>query len=305
MRKRSTLSVALLIVGTAIMLHGCTESPARVLTEPMLGATTALGNGTVSTYAKFDEAGAPTAIGVVFSASALEGLTTAPSDEHHCFDRNDDGAVDPATECLATHEMVIPLPDEVARHSDIPFKWTLLNWNQIGHDPPGVYDTPHFDIHFMIEPIENIFAIESGRCGPDFVRCDQFELGKKPLPPNYIHPDFQDVDAVVPGMGNHLVDLTAPEFQGEAFTRTWIYGCYDGRITFYEEMLTRAYMLSQPDTCFSIKTPAAVGLSGYYPTMSCPRYNAEADEYTVSMEEFMMREASAPEPIPDEPEDDT
>ena len=44
--------------------------------------------------------------------------------------------------------------------------------------------------------------------------CDQFEIAKRPLPPNYIHPDFQDVDAVAPAMGNHLIDLTGPEFNG-------------------------------------------------------------------------------------------
>jgi hypothetical protein len=34
-----------------------------------------------------------------------------------------------------------------------------LNWNPHGHIPPGVYDLPHFDFHFYIEPIEKIFAI--------------------------------------------------------------------------------------------------------------------------------------------------
>lgn len=298
MQRQNPLAVALLLAGTALFLHGCMDNPAPVSTEPVRGATNVLGNGTVSTYAQFDAAGAPTAIGVVFSAGALAGLTTAPTDGHHCFDRNGDGTVEAATECTATHEMVIPLPDAAARRADIPFKWTLFNWNPIGHMPPGVYDTPHFDIHFMIEPIENIFAIETGACGPEFVRCDQFELAKKPLPPNYVAPDYQDVEAVAPAMGNHLIDPTSSEFQGEAFTRTWIYGIYDGRITFYEEMVTQAYLLSQPDTCYPIKSPPAVGLGGYYPTQSCMRYDAEADEYTVSMEGFVMRQASAPEPIP-------
>ncbi len=102
----------------------------------------------------------------------------------------------------------------------------------MGHIPPGVYDLPHFDVHFYLEPIEDVFAIEPGTCGPEFVRCDQFDLAKKPIPSNYIHPDYKDVDAVAPGMGNHLIDLTGPEFNGQRFTRSWIFGIYDGRITY-------------------------------------------------------------------------
>ena len=261
-----------------------------------LGAPASLGNGTVASYAEFDASGAPKVIGVAFSAASLDSLPTAPSGGRHCFDANKNGKIDPATECATWHERVLPVPSEASRRADIPFKWALLNWNPHGHMPPGVYDKPHFDVHFYIEPIENIFAIERGPCGPEFARCDQFALARKPLPANYMPPNFQDVGAVAPAMGNHLVDPTASEFRGEPFKRTWIYGVYEGRVIFYEEMVTRAYMLSKPDTCFPIVTPAAVGVAGYYPTKSCIRYVAGKDEYTVSMEDFVLRAASPPEP---------
>jgi hypothetical protein len=239
----------------------------------------------------------PTAIGVVYSSGALEGLPAEPSDRHHCFDRDGDGQLEMDTECLATHEFVIPLPDAVSKRSDVPFEWTLLNWNPAGHIPPGIYDVPHFDVHFYMVPIASVFALEDGPCGMEFIRCDQHELAKKPLPPNYMNPDFQDVDAVVPAMGNHLVDLTGPEFNGEEWKRSWIFGVYDGEVTFYEEMLTRAFLLSQPDACYPIKSPPAVAQSGFYPTESCVRHDAETGEYTVSMEGFEFREASPPEPV--------
>ena len=38
-----------------------------------------------------------------------------------------------------------------------------------------------------------------------------------------MHADFKNVDAVVPAMGNHLIDPTSAEFNGKKFTRTWIY----------------------------------------------------------------------------------
>ena len=131
------------------------------------------------------------------------------------------------------------------------------------------------------------------------MRCDQYELAKKALPPNYIVADFQDVDAVVPAMGNHLIDLTGPEFNGEEWKRSWIFGTYDGEIIFYEEMLTRAVLLSHPDACYPIKSPPAVGIRGYYPTQSCIRFDPETGEYTVSMEAFELRESTAPAPVAD------
>jgi len=275
---------------TATIVAGCGSSSEGA--DRVVGQSVQLGEGTVSAYAELDDSGAPAAIGVVYSAGALEGLPTTPSDRHHCFDRNGDGRVEAQTECVATHEFVIPLPDAVSARSDVPFKWVLFNWNPIGHIPPGVYDVPHFDVHFYMVPVANVFALEDGPCGPEFIRCDQHELAKKPLPANYMNPDFQDVDAVVPAMGNHLIDVTGSEFNGEKWKHSWIFGTYDGEVTFYEEMLTRAFMLSQPNTCNPIKSPPAVARSGYYPTESCIRYDAGTGEYTVSMEGFEFREAS-------------
>jgi hypothetical protein len=61
-------------------------------------------------------------------------------------------------------------------------------------------------------------------------------------------------------------------------------------------MVTRDYLQSKPTKCFPIKSPAAVGVRGYYPTQSCIRYNSQATEYTVSIEGFALHEASAAEP---------
>jgi hypothetical protein len=73
---------------------------------------------------------------------------------------------------------------------------------------------------------------------------------------------------------------------------------YDGKVIFYEAMVTRDYMLTKPNACLPIKMPRAVAVAGFYPTEYCVRHNAATSEYSVSMEKFTRREASAPERAP-------
>jgi hypothetical protein len=285
-------------IGTAlpavvVLLTACASMNSPAPQPRVLGWQMPLGKGSTASYVEFGEANAPAAIGVVLSAQSLDGLPEG-SDMHRCHGRTAEGGMDAKTRCIQTFEYVIPLPDALARRTDVPFKWVLLNWNPHGHIPPGIYDSPHFDIHFMMAPIADVFAIEPGPCGPEMVRCDQFKAGKKPLPANYMHADFRDVDAVVPAMGNHLIDLTGPEFNKQPFTHSFIYGVYDGKVTFYEQMLTRAYLLGKPDGCTPIKSPPAVAVSGFYPRVACVRHDAATGDYRISMEQFAFREASAP-----------
>jgi hypothetical protein len=148
-RLKATNLQKIILLFTLLAILGCWDNKqAGISTGRSLAANSSVGNGTVSSYAEFDQNGAPRGIGIVFQVSALEGLPAAPSDGHHCFDRNKDGKVDQQTECIASHEWIIPLPSEAARRPEIPFKWVGLNWNPHGHIPPGVYDLPHFDVHF-------------------------------------------------------------------------------------------------------------------------------------------------------------
>lgn len=281
-----------ILVATSVLLFTTWGNASSTTAEGRTtGWRTALGDGTVESFAEMRDTGAPQTIGITFSAAALANPPTDPSDQHHCVDRDGDGVTVAATECANTHEFVIPLPDAITRRDDIPFKWVLLNWNKNGHGPPGVYDAPHVDVHYYMEPVADVFAIRDGTCGPEFVSCDDFARAKQPVPAELMHPNFQDVDAVAPAMGNHLIDVHGHEFHGQPFTRTWIYGAYEGRVTFWEQMVTRDFLLSRPNECVPIKTPAAVSTSGYYPTQECVRYDRGADTYNVSLEAFVYREA--------------
>lgn len=281
--------IILLIVASV----GCQQN--QESNQRLQGGLAAIGNGNVESYADLDAKGTPLALGVLFQKGALENLPTALSDGNRCADFDGDGTISSESECLPWHERVLPLPDEISRNDSIPFKWVLLNFNPHGHMPEGVWNVPHFDVHFYMQPIERVFAIMPGDCGPERMRCDQFELATKPLPSNYINKDYQNVDAAAPAMGNHLVDPTAEEFTGKPFTRSWIFGTYDGQITFWEEMLSLDFLNSKPNECFPIKLPEAVAVSGYYPSHVCTRYNEEDGSVGVSVEEFKYWQADPPQ----------
>ena len=255
------------------------------------GETKKLGKGTVRPYAELNPDGSPKAIGVTFTKKMLEGLPTSPNDQHHCFDVNKDGSINPPKECVGGHERILPLPKELAKRSDTPFRWVLLNWNTFGHIPKGVYTVPHFDFHFYTMSLEERNAIRPGSCGLA-INCDDFKRATIPVPAQYMPQGYKNVNAAEGAMGNHLVDLTSLEFGNPPmFTRTFIYGTYDGHIIFYEPMITQAHFMSQPSECMPLKLPKAWEVSGYYPTTYCIRYLENRREYTVSIESFIYRKA--------------
>lgn len=251
-----------------------------------------MGNGDIRTYVAFDAAGLPVELGVLMGGDSLDGLPAEHSTSGRCFDMNGNGRLDGHGECEGDHEYVLALPSAVTDRTDLPIQWVGVNWQVEGHIPPGVYDLPHFDFHFYMTNEESVRAIGVGKCGI-FMDCAHFERATKSVPAKYVDHRHVSVGAAVAMMGNHLIDTTAPEFAKppNKFTHTWIFGAYDGRITFYEPMITREYFLSRPGTCKAIKQPKAWQIAGYYPTRYCIRYHARANKYTVSLEGLKYREA--------------
>ena len=288
--RHPTLALLLSVLASILLVHPVSG---QADTEIHYGPLVDLGDGTARSYLAIDGAGKPVELGVLFSASALQGLPTAPTSTGRCFDLNGNGRIDASGECEGDHEYVLAMPSVAADRTDIPFLWMGVNWNVHGHVPPGVYDLPHFDLHFYMVDEDSIRGIRTGSCGL-FMDCDDFKRATRPVPAKYVHRHHVNVDAAVAQMGNHLIDTTSPEFRKppEKFTHTWIFGAYDGRITFYEPMITREYLLGRPNNCAAIKQPDAWQQSGYYPTRYCIRYHERADKYTVSLEGLVFREAS-------------
>jgi hypothetical protein len=173
---------------------------------------------------------------------------------------------------------------------DTPFQYMMVDWNPQGHEPAGIYTLPHFDFHFYIQDFDEVAAIRPGTCSG--LNCEDFAKAMKPVPSIFVPAGYLNVGSVVPVMGNHLIDPTSPEFSGQTFTRTFIYGAYDGKITFVEPMITLDSLLRTPNQCTDIKLPASYAAAGYYPRKYCTAFEAERGVHKVYLTDFVYRTAT-------------
>lgn len=241
------------------------------------GETVPFFNGNASSWVSLDENNNPSSIGITFTEAALSGLPTTFS-----------GDSDFDTTGLLENEYLFSLPEEA---SATAFNHIGLNWNPHGHDPDDIYDLPHFDVHFYtISPEERQQITVTG---------DDLKKVYKPPLPEFLPPDNVLVPDVggVPTEGWHAVDLKSPEFLGQGFDNTFLYGYYNGELVFWEPMVTKAFLETQPNTTDPLKLPAAYSKSGYYPTSYSVKYDEMHQEYTVSLDGLTYRSATpVPEP---------
>ncbi len=128
------------------------------------------------------------------------------------------------------------------------------------------------------------------------INCDDFVTATLPVPSQYLPQDYVDLGAAEVAMGNHLIDLSSPEFTGQPFTHTFIYGAWNADITFYEPMITLDWFQGMANgtianQCWDLKLPQAWKDGGHYPTRYCIRYRHNRQDFTVSLEGFVYREA--------------
>jgi hypothetical protein len=93
-----------------------------------------------------------------------------------------------------------------------------------------VYDLPHFDFHFYKITVDQQMAIPPYEVAP--AGFDNYPA------PEYFPPAYFNPGGGVPQMGAHWIDVLSPEFHGVPFTHTFIYGSYNGKVTFEEPMIT-------------------------------------------------------------------
>lgn len=194
--------------------------------------------------------------------------------------------LDPGMSGAHGHDMMNPLnhlslafPKDVA---DFPFVHALVDWNPNGHEPAGIYDKPHFDFHFYTTSEEERKAIPLFE--QDSAKFKNFPA-KGYMPANYV-----PAPGGIPQMGAHWIDLSTDELNGKPFTQTFLYGSYDGKLTFYEPMITKAFIDANPKFERILPIPSKFAKAGYYPTkMLVEKINGVTN---VTLENFVYRKQS-------------
>ena len=261
------------------------------------GTPVRVGNGRARTYVVLDQrsGGRPLEVGVALDEAALEGLP-APAAAHGSGG-NDHGG-------MTIYDLELP------QQHGTPYRFVQLDWNPGGHEPPGVYDVPHFDFHFYtitkaerdaIDPSvvgEAEYAARANRLPPEAERAASYV----PLSP----PDAPLAAVAVPRMGVHWGSLSAPELQGvfghpeaaRPFTTTFLRGSWDGRVHFDEPMVTRAFILGRKAATAAAQRDSVMPLpgaqrhrpAGFYPGAYRVAYDAQAKEYRIALTQLTRRD---------------
>lgn len=250
------LLIAALVL-PVLSLHSCKKSDDGT-PHLFTAASVKLGNGTVRSWMESDEQNHPKTMGITFDKDAFTNLPT-----------DDEG------------EYQLALP---ADKLGIPFNHIVVEWNPHGHPPEHVYDKPHFDIHFyMISENERMAIPEYTKDSTGFLNYPA---------EGYLPKEYVPIPGGEPMMGAHWVDLTSPEITGrEQFTQTFIYGSYNGQVTFYEPMATLDFLTKTSTYTRDIPQPTKFSRDGYYPTKLSYTRN-DNGSLDVSLSGFVYRSKS-------------
>jgi hypothetical protein len=162
----------------------------------------------------------------------------------------------------------------------------------MGHEPAGVYDKPHFDFHFYsitqaerdaIDPADTAYATKAGSLpAADFRPAGYVDQATA------VGAPAQAV--AVPHMGLHWLDPQSEELHGTPFTKTFIFGSWNGKLIFAEPMITKAYLESKPSFSRSLPMPARHAERGWYPAGERIYWDATAREYRVALSALTLHD---------------
>ncbi len=219
-----------------------------------LGETVDYQGSTLSTYISTDEDGHPKEIGFSIPEAAFNSFDALTGDTDWSLD--------------------FPTGD-----NETPFIHMWAGYNPHGHEPMGIYDKPHFDFHFYM-------TNEAAR-----MAISPFDTiaGAKPLPAGEMPATYINA-GLVATMGTYWIDVTAPELNGQPFTETFIFGSFDGKMTFYEPMITKAFIEEKHNFEKAIPTVTAYGYPGkYYPTKFGFRHDHDAKAHHFYLSGFVKK----------------
>jgi len=261
------------------------------------GPAVRLGQGIARTYVTFDarDSKTPVEVGVALSETAMFGLE-APM-PMASMDKVD------AHAHIDTHIHDLTMPEK----NGTQYKFVELDWNPGGHEPPGVYDLPHFDFHFYTVERSVRDGIDPEKLGKDAFLAMSGKLpAEAERPEHFLALSAPGTPVVaVPRMGTHWVDVRTPELQAmlgrpEAylpFTTTFLHGSWDGRFIFDEPMITRAFIMERKTSTLAADRDRVIELpqakqyapGGYYPKAYRIAWDAEQKEYRIALTQLVSR----------------
>lgn len=266
-------TVGLGVAGTALMTGSAAAHPKPQKRHDYHWCDSVrVGDGTVGTYATTNRAGKLSSLGVYLDADALAAFDTDGEEPH---------------EGVEAH---LHFPDEVDTHQ---FTFLGLHFNPQGHPPTDIYTVPHVDFHFYMMDEADVaaipfgpatYAIPEAQMPEDYMRLPALDTDNDNMP---------DTPLVEPVMGEHLADVSSPEFQpGGEFSHTMIYGAYDpdgdgvGRLTFVEPMITNAFLDELTEELeVDMKVPEEYFTADDYPTQYVITPSSDGGVY-VSIDGF-------------------
>lgn len=273
-RRRIVSTLAPLAL-TSMLLSACgadsaADAPENAAATIQYGPAAAIGGGTARTYVIFDGA-VPTEVGVALSERVLDALPA-------------DGAPGGMTmpDGHSTFEHLLEMPAT----NPTPFRHVTLDWNPAGHEPPGIYDRSHFDVHFYTIANEERMAIDPG--DPEFMGKATNLPPTEEIPDGFINPGLPPI----PFMGVHWMHSASPELAPEnpvPFTRTLVYGTWNGRVVFIEPMVTTEFLAGRPSERNPVPVAARYDPPGYYPETYVIEWNGSAREYRIGLAGLEMR----------------
>lgn len=226
------------------------------------GPVVQMGDGYVRSWANITHDNKALAIGIEFTEGVLQ------QQHEHIPD-----AVEHGHTLLMLHQKAKAL---------MPFDHLTMGYMTGGHPPPGIYSVPHFDFHFYKMSLAERLAI------PAFSPATAAAFNNLP-PLQYIPTGyFRSPNEGIIKMGTHWIDLLSPEFNGQPFTHTFLYGSYDGKVSFLEPMVTLATFQSGVTVQKQIRQPQLFDPTNtYYPTRYNIWKNNKNNRHYVAMDQMV------------------
>jgi hypothetical protein len=248
---KSIILLSLIFI-VPVLMPGCKKSSPQTL---YYGEAVSVGSGSMRTWIKTDNSGKPVSIGCTISESAIASL--------------------PASDTMFM--LMLPMMSGGMNMTmPAPFDHIEVSWAPNGDAGSTVFNHAHLDCHFYTIKSSSQMSIMMG-------------MDTTAIDANYFPQNCMTDHEVEANMGMHVYDTLSAEYHGVPFDHTFMYGFYQGNMTFIETMCAKSFLDAKSSYTGDISQPVAFKVAGYYPHKYSVSYNAGSKEYAYSLDELTAR----------------